>query len=108
MYIYFNINAVFLPMKSKKCLIFGNFGPFFETKVFCANFKMLMWVFVDLDGESNNEIPLHRPRWNNLRHKELSMILYWQYFAFGSSGMQIQNNMQIVRQHLIFLIDLSK
>ena len=51
-----------------------------------------MLVFVDLDGESSNAIPLYGPRWNNLRHKELSMILCWQYFAFGSSGMQLQKN----------------
>ena len=103
-----NSKVVFLQLKSKKCLIFGIFWPFFVTKLIFANFKMLMLVFVDLDGESNNAIPLYGPRWNNLRHKELSMILCWQYFAFGSSGMQLQKNMQIVRQHLIFVIDLSK
>ena len=96
----------FMQLKSKRCLIFSIFGPFFVTKLFFANFKMLMWAFVDLDGESNNAISLYGPRWNNLRNEELSMILHWQYFAFGSSGMQLQKNMQIVRQHLIFFIDL--
>ena len=96
----------FFEAEVKKCLIFSIFGSFFVTKLFFANFKMLMWAFVDLDGESNNAIPLYGPRWNNLRNKELSLILYWQYFAFGGSGMQLQKNMQIVRQHLIFFIDL--
>ena len=75
--IYINKKVDFLQLKSKKCLIFGIFESFFVTKVIFANFKMLTWVFVDLDGENNNAIPLYGPRWNNLRLKELSAILYW-------------------------------
>ena len=69
---------------------------------------MLIWVFVDLNGENNSAIPLCGPTWNNPMHKELSMILFWQYFAFSTPGMQIQKDMPIVRQNLLFFIDLSK